>query len=128
MIEDQKTELAPAEVEFALLVFRGVVFANGGAAVALITLLIAVAEHLPQQSPLLIKWLIAALSLFVLGVWSAITASGLAYLAQLGFVNSQKRFGQTLRSAAVALVAVGLLAFAVGAGLTAYGLRVSLLP
>ena len=104
-----------SQIAFALDALRGIVFANGGAVIALLTFIGQAWSKDVSQAAIVIMCIKPGLLMFVFGTIFGITAQGMAYLSQLSFGNNNRNMGQTLRCACMLLSISGIILFGWGA-------------
>lgn len=104
-----------SQIAFALDALRGIVFANGGAVVALLTFVGQAWSKNEGLAAIVITCLKPGLLMFVFGTIFGIAAQGMAYLSQLSFGYQKRRAGGMLRIACVLLSAGGIVLFGWGA-------------
>ncbi len=104
-----------SQIAFALDALRGIVFANGGAVVALLTFIGQAWSKNESQAAIVITCIKPGLLMFVFGTIFGITAQGMAYLSQLSFGYKRRGAGSMLRIACVLLSFCGIVLFGWGA-------------
>jgi hypothetical protein len=120
-------------LDFATAAIKSILLINGGAAVAVLTLLGALAgksianDGGERQTAALIAAVVPCLSRFVLGVFLAGATAALTYLSQVLFVELKTResrefWGNATRIVAVLFAGAALFAFICGAYLARDGL------
>jgi hypothetical protein len=104
-----------SQIAFALDALRGIVFANGGAVIALLTFIGQAWSKNEHQATIVIGAIKPGLLMFVFGTLFGITAQGLAYLAQLSFGNGKRVAGRRYRLMCISLAVGGIVLFGYGA-------------
>lgn len=111
--------LVEAQMEFASIALRGTTLINGAAAIALLAFLGQVVAQNGDNKITIALDLMPSMAAFISGIFFAVTASALAYLAQTFFVEIEddklnRRLGNFSRWAAVITCTSGIAAFAYG--------------
>ncbi len=104
-------------VDFALIALRGIVLANGGAAVALLAFMGHILGRSDPATRAGVSPLADALGLFTFGVGSGIASAGLAYMAQVVFLESRNKEGAQRVWPGAILRVLAVIAALVGVGL-----------
>jgi len=93
---------------------KSAILINGGAAVAMLAFAGSIwGKSLAQCT---VKYLLAAMGLFVVGVLLGAVASGLTYLVQRAYAQEREKTGNRLNVGTISCVVVAYVLFLVGSG------------
>src|SRR5665213_2734132 len=111
---DWQLESFKSLIQFALAVARGIILANGGAAVAILAFLGNIWAKEPKAHDVA-KAITEPLSLFLIGIAAGIGILASAYVAQSFFTVYWNKTGFTFQAIGLLLAIAGLATFIVGA-------------
>ena len=107
--------------DLASIALRGIILANGGAAIALLAFLGHVWTDPTRAQKLVAQGLDSALLTFALGVFASIFAAGVGYVCQLFYTAYMKepgdrasKWGDRLRVGTIGTAFIGIVCFLVG--------------